>query len=155
MIHVDLANLIATAAATVLRPASDEDLERLRKLALPAVVVDFYRSYEPSGCAEIEGVRLWPISEVLKENQDYVPGADVSPHGFLVFATTVYGDAYCFDVSVAEPRVVLRSHELPFDEMDAGQIKALAKPIAPNLDAFLASFAAGSLDSEPLHDAQS
>jgi hypothetical protein len=125
---------------------------KLQALGLPRVVVDFYRSYEPAEYAEIGGVRLWPIADVIDENQKYVPGADVCPHGFVVFASTVFGDAYCFDLTMVEPRVVLLSHEVPFKGMDSGQVRALVKPIATNLDAFLASFVAGTLESEPLDE---
>jgi len=127
---------------------------KLQQLGLPTVVVDFYRSYEPVRYAEIAGVRLWPISDVIAENQRYVPGTDVRPHGFVVFASTVSGDAYCFDLTTAEPQVVLLSHEVPFEGMARQQVQALAKPIATNLDAFLSSFVAGALESEPLSEPQ-
>jgi hypothetical protein len=150
MIEAELANRIGTLAETRLRPAADSDLAKLQALGLPAIVVEFYRSYEPAQYAEIQGVRLWPISEVIEENQRYVPGADVCPQGFVVFASTVSGDAYCFDLTMTEPRVVLLSHEVAFEGMARPQIQALAKPIAPNFDSFLSSFAAGTLESEPL-----
>jgi len=155
VIEPELANRIGVLADTQLRPAAEGDLTKLQALGLPSLVVDFYRSYEPAEYAEIEGVRLWPISEVIEENQRYVPGVDVCPHGFVVFASTVSGDAYCFDLAVTEPRVVLLSHEVPFEGMPRQQIQALAKSVAANLDAFLSSFAAGTLELEPLDESPS
>jgi len=42
------------------------------------------------------------------------------------------------------------SHEVNYEDMSAANIKALRKPIAPNLDAFLEKFAAGLLDMVPV-----
>jgi hypothetical protein len=44
------------------------------------------------------------------------------------------------------------SHEVNYEDMSVAKIKALRKPIAPNLDAFLDAFAAGSLDMAPMEE---
>jgi len=144
--------VIAQRSETRLRPASSEAIVQLQTLGLNGGVVDFYRRYEPAECAEIDDVRLWPISEVVAENRSYVPGANLVGHGFVVFATTVFGDAYCFDLSEDGPPVVLMSHEVNYESMSVAKIKALRKPIASNLDAFLDAFAAGSLDMTPMEE---
>ena len=152
MTSPELINVIAQRSETRLRPASSEAIAQLQTLGLTGGVVDFYRRYEPAECAEIDDVRLWPISEVVAENRSYVPGANLVGHGFVVFATTVFGDAYCFDFSEDGPPVVLMSHEVNYEDMSVAKIKALRKPIASNLDAFLDAFAAGSLDMAPMEE---
>ena len=149
MNYSDLAKEIGTQTDIELRPAEELTLKRLHALGVPQSVLDFYRSYEPIKCAEIEGVRLWPIADVLEENEKYVPGADIVSRGFIVFATTVFGDAYCFDISQAQSPIVLLSHEVSYEGMEAKQIRTFAKPIAPTFDGFLASFVAGTLDIDP------
>src|SRR6202008_241498 len=148
----ELVTHIAQRSATVFRPASIEAIAQLQALAVPDNVLEFYRLYEPAGCAEIHDVRLWPISEVIEENRNYVPGANLVNHGLVVFATTVFGDTYCFDISERGPPVVLMSHEVNYEGMSVADIKALRKPIAPNLVAFLDAFAAGSLDMHPFDE---
>ena len=150
MITAELAGVIARHAEGQLRPAAAAALATLETLGLPSSVVDFYRAFEPASCIEINGVRLWPIPQIIEENRDYVPGADLFPHGLVVFATTVFGDVYCFDLSEKGPPVVLMSHELGFSEMPLPRIKELRKQVAPNLDTFLERFAVGALDIEPL-----
>src|SRR5690348_10374113 len=76
-------------------------LWKLRGLRLPAPVRDFYRQYAPKACAE-DQVRLWPIKDIIFENKSLVPGIYVCPLGYVVFATTHCGDAYCFDTNVVD-----------------------------------------------------
>jgi hypothetical protein len=147
-----LADAIAKRADTPLRPASEDALAQLATLGLPTSVVDFYRVFEPSRYAEIADVRLWPIPEIVAENRDYVPGADLFPHGLVVFASTIFGDAYCFDVAEAGPPVVLMSHEVIFEDMALPRIKALRKQVAPNLETFLEKFLVGSLEKQPFDE---
>jgi hypothetical protein len=149
LISQEVADAVAKRAEVLLRPASADALAHLAALQLPTGVGEFYRRFEPSTYAEIADVRLWPISDILAENRDYVPGADLFPHGLVVFASTISGDAYCFDLSEPGPPIVLMSHELVFADMTPSQIKALRKRVAPDLDTFLQMFADGSLETEP------
>jgi hypothetical protein len=152
LISQEVADAIAKRAEVLLRPASDDALAHLAVLELPMSVVDFYRRFEPSTYAEIADIRLWPIPDILAENRDYVPGADLFPHGLVVFASTTSGDAYCFDICEAGPPVVLMSHELIFADMTLPQIKALRKRVAPDFDTFLQMFADGSLETQPIDE---
>jgi len=142
---------IATQTGTTFRAASQSDLTELRALRLPDPVVDFYARHEPSECVEGQ-VRLWPIADVLRENRDLIPGAYVAPLGYVVFATTFCGDAYCFDVNVVsatgEPRIVLISHEVVRKDITAERAQQLAKPVAGNLYEFLERFERVELDEE-------
>ena len=108
------------------RAASPFDLSKLEPLGLPQSVLDFYSAYEPSECVEGQ-VRLWPIEQVLAENEAYVPGCYASKHGYVVFATTLYGDTYCFDLSrgrQTEPRIVLLSREVIQEDTPAAEISS-------------------------------
>lgn len=137
------------------RPAEPTTIQQFRALGVPEDAVSFYRNNEPCDCAEINNVRLWPITEVLRENRDYVPGADIYPLGFVVFATTLYGDAFCFDLNGAvgtSAPVVLVSHEIDWTNTDTRRnIASLAKRIAPSFETFLAMYEEGTLDIEPLY----
>jgi hypothetical protein len=146
------ASRIESESGTQLGPAAKDALNRLRALGLPSSVVAFYERFEPAACAEIDGVRLWPIADVLEENRDYVPGADISTHGFIVFATTTFGDAYCLDLGDEPPRVVLMSHEVQYSGMERREIAKYAKPIADKFEDFITSFIDSDLDQEPIDE---
>jgi hypothetical protein len=88
---------------------------------------------------------------MLQDNRDYVPGHYAWPCGYVVFSTTTYGDAYCFDlqaVSKTGTPIVLIAHDLEpkDDEMKREDPAKLAKPIAHS-----EAFVSGSLDIEPLY----
>lgn len=154
MEHYDsIVNEISALTETEFQPASDDDLDALRRLGLPESIIDFYSLHEPSSCAEYQ-VRLWPIRDMLVENSDMVPGAYTSPHGYIVFATTIYGDTYCFDINQmtnGKPRIVLISHEVVENEINAEQARMVAKPIAANLEAFLEAFIRQDVDQECIY----
>jgi hypothetical protein len=136
-----------------LQPASEAEITRLQSLNVPEDAVSFFREAEPAEHAEIEGVRLLPISTVIDENTRYVPGAYIRPHGYIVFATTLYGDTYCFDLNNAVSRetapIVLISHEMVAEDTSKDELRSLAKPIAADLETFLAAYVAGTLDIAP------
>ncbi len=152
MVSPEQASRIESESGAALRPASPEALSQLRSLGVPGSVMAFYERFEPSACAEIDGVRLWPIADVLEENRDYIPGADISAHGFIVFATTTFGDAYCLDLAEQSSRVVLMSHDVHYSEMARVEIAKYAKPIASNFDDFIASFIVSDLEQEPFDE---
>jgi hypothetical protein len=124
------------------RPATQTGIDDLRSLGVPADALAFYRESEPARTAEIAKVRLRPITDILSENRDYVPGAYVQPCGYVVFATTDCGDAFCFDIrgaSDATAPVVLIAHDLEpeNDEMKREDLEKLAKPISTSFESFL------------------
>lgn len=51
-------------------PVAPDAIAELRSLKVPEEAIDFYREAEPASCAEIDGVRLWPIKNILEENTD-------------------------------------------------------------------------------------
>ena len=138
------------------RPAAPAGLDQLRSLGAPEDVLTFYRDSEPAGIAEIGEVRLCPISEILAENRDYVPGCYAQPCGYVVFATTLYGDAFCSDVQAASGTiapVVLIAHDLEpeNDQIKREDLARFAKPIAASFEGFLKAFVSETLDIEPLY----
>ena len=136
------------------RPAADSDIAKLEELGVPESVVDFYRDFEP--CKVIEGqVRLWPIERIVEENETLLPGCYTSRLGFVVFASTLSGDAYCFDITREAPRdyppIVLISQDVVGEETKQGHLYRLAKPIARNLEEFLELFLQGEIDEECIY----
>ncbi len=153
---MDLINEIKRKAGVELRPASEASIEALRTLGVPSDALAFYRDSEPARSAEIGKVRLRPITDILDENRDYVPGAYAHPCGYVVFATTLYGDAFCFDTREAPGTtapVVLIAHDLEpeNDEMKREDLAKLAKPIAVSFEEFLKAFVSETLDIKPLY----
>lgn len=144
---------ISEECGVAFRAASSADLEKLRQLSLPESVVDFYAAHEPAEVVEGQ-VRLWPIAHILEENRGLIPGVYMCPHGFVVFATTYCGDAYCFDVSKVRstgPGIVLVSHDMISEATTPEEMAGLAKPVSGNLLQFLESFVRDELDEDCLY----
>ena len=81
------------------RIPDEANVIKLRELNIPDYFVDFVIDFEPVRRTFIGNVRLLPIAEIIEQNKDYVPGADVYPLGFTVFASTITGDAFCFHMN--------------------------------------------------------
>ena len=142
--YLPLIEIIAKRSGVEFRPASENDLDSLRSLGLAGPVVEFFSEFEPSKCVD-DAERLWPITEIVVENTELVPGCNILQHGFVVFATTLSGDAYCFDLNNVspdgDPEIVFMSHEEDYELMAPDAIMALSQPIAKNLLEFLDMFA--------------
>jgi hypothetical protein len=137
------------------RAGAASEIDRLRFLGVPEDALAFYRNSEPSKCAEINRVRLWPISEVLAESTSYLPGCYLQPLAFIVFATTVFGDAFCFDTKAALANVpapvVLMAHDIDWGDLERDDIVKLARPVATTLEEFFRKYTAGTLEITPLY----
>ena len=138
-----MAKEIGRKGDVLLGPAAPELISELQRLGVPEDAIAFFLEFEPKQCADIDGVRLWPVEEVLRENRD----------GYIVFATTVFGDAFCFDANAGDRRqmpIVLISHDgYDWDAVTVEEIARLKKPIAPHFIAFLQAYVDGKLDIEP------
>jgi len=134
--------LKALTAATGIefQPASEYDLHRLTSLGIPAKVLEFYASHAPARSLE-HRIRLWSVDDVIEENTELMPGCYASQFGYFVFASTLSGDAFCFDTSVCDSdgnaRIVLICHENVSEDTSADEITRLARPIAQDISAFL------------------
>lgn len=154
MDHSKIASKISRKARVALHPASALDVMRLKRLRLPQTVISFFSIFEPSETAEIDGVRLSPVDGVIGENTDYVPGANLSPKGYVVIATTEYGDAYCVDLNVeldGHHPIILMSHEVDWQDLSDEEIKSSRTVVASSFEQFLEFFASGKLDIEVLN----
>lgn len=149
-----LISQISEQTGVAFRPCSPLDLSKLESLGLPQTILDFYASYEPSRCAELQ-VRLWSIQDLVEENTSLIPGCYSSKHRFVVFASTLCGDAYCFDVrrgKQVDPSIVLISHEVVSEDTTAAEFAKLAKPVAQSLHEFLGQFIRGEVDEECIYE---
>ena len=142
--YANLVQLIVEETGGEFGPAQTKDLAHLVNFGLPPSIVNFFVTYEPLEC--IEGAaRLWPISHLVVENTEAVPGCNIIKHGYVVFSTTYCGDAYCFDLNCQlvedEPRVILMCCEEDFGAKTAEEVHNYAIPVAANLWEFLEMFA--------------
>jgi len=137
------------------RAAARQELEQLRALHMPPELIEFYNDAAPVKMVEIERVRLLPVSDLVVENPDAVPGYYAMPCGYSVFASNDFGDAYCLDTrsSKTSKPVVLIAHDLEpeNDEMEREDLEKLVKPIVPDLQSFLEAFVSPAIDREPIY----
>ena len=150
-----LAKEIENRTGVALHPASQKDIAQMKALGAPLDVINFFQRFEPSIGVEISEARLWPIADLVRENTILVPGAYLNPRGFCVIGTTIYGDAFCVDLtgSPNNPHpIVIMSHELSWEEMSDSQLRNLIKAVAESFEKYLELFITGQLDLEPLFD---
>ena len=133
-------------------PASEEHLKHAQTAGFPDELLDLYRHCEPKSCIELKQ-RIWSIENAIVENTGAVPGCALSPHGFIVFASTMCGDSYCIDTNVAtsggQHPVVLFSHEMIQEDASLSDIQPLRLEVASSLEDFLKKFTNGTLNEEP------
>ena len=133
--------------------ASTKELERAEELAFPNELVEMYRQLNPADCIELKQ-RIWSIENAVIENTQAVPGCALSPHGFIVFASTLGGDAYCVDTNIITSAghhpVALFSHEMIGEDDGMEKISSLRVEVADSLEDFLAQFVSGDLSEEAL-----
>jgi hypothetical protein len=151
--YTDVLAALTTRTGVPFRPAKPGSLAALRKLDFPETIIAFYAEHEPAGLVEVK-IRLWHIKHIVLENAPSMPGMFSSPVGFPVFATTTFGDTYCFNLAAAEgedgPPVVILSHEIINQEVTSNEIAEVAKPVAHSLLVFLEKMVAGTVDEEPI-----
>jgi hypothetical protein len=136
-------------------PATPENIKRAEEAGFPRELIEFYGSHEPNPertCVQLEQ-RIWCIASALEENKDAVPGIGLFPRGYVVFASTMCGDAYCIDTNVSTPDgqhpVVLFAHDSIDEDTDPAYIQASRVEVASSFDEFILKFAAGALVEEP------
>ena len=148
-----LTSAISKTTSGTFQPAARADLTKLARLGVPESILAFYREFEPEDCVEGQ-VRLWNIEHIVQENTDLTPGYVVQPLGYVVFATTLCGDTYCFDLTGSqrgEIPIVLISHETIGEGMTLDEVQKVAKPIARSLNEFLQQFASNEIDEECIY----
>ena len=135
-----------------MRKANITDIDAAREAGFPIQLLDFYTEFEPEDCLEHKQ-RIWSIQNALVENHDAVPGCALFPHGYVVFASTLRGDAYCIDTNITDEAgrhpIVIYSHEVIDEDATLGLILKNRVEVAGSLEQFLEQFSNGTLNEEP------
>lgn len=96
-------------------PATEDELKQLSDLCdgkMPEVMHKFFSECMPQEEVEIGNLVFYPLSRILQENNDYVPGCIIKPFGFVTIASTLDGDAFAVDITSSEAHVYQCSHSL-------------------------------------------
>ena len=137
-----------------LKPASEDDIQKAIKFGFPTELLDFYRLCHPKTCIEFNQ-RIWSIEKAIEENVDAVPGCALFPHGYIVFASNGFGDAYCLDMNTVTPEgnhpVVIFPHDAINEETELSTIKSYRLQVADSLEDFLVKFTNETLRDEPFY----
>src|ERR1700678_1926019 len=130
-----------------LHPASEDDIKQAELFGFPKMLVDFYREHAPDaadGRVELDQ-RIWSVQRAIEENKDYVPGAELFPLGYVVFASNKFGDAYCIDTvhvgSSGECSIVLFPHDVIEEGASLEDVEQYRLTVATSLEDFLWNFA--------------
>lgn len=79
---------------------SEDELSILKKYKLPGKISNFYKEYCPFETIMLSGgVRLLTFEAFKEENLVNAPGAFLIKFGIITFATTIGGNAICFDLN--------------------------------------------------------
>jgi hypothetical protein len=157
-----LKRVLKEVGAGRLRPAPSKQLKLAKEYGFPNELIEFYRSYEPHGYVELSdakpgfgAVRLLSIADALEANFYAMPGVGVFPQGYVVFAETNGGDAYCMDTnamtSEGQHPVAIFGHEVIDDKTDPAYIDKSRWEVASCLEDFLIKFINGTLDDSPFY----
>ena len=141
-----------------LHPATEHDLEQARLFGFPSVLIDFYRENAPhgaAGCVQLDQ-RIWSVQNAIAENKDYVPGAELFPLGYVVFASNRFGDSYCIDMIHVGPSgehsCVLFPHDVIEEGASLKDVEPYRLKVATNLEDFLRQFAQRVLVEKAKYD---
>ena len=96
-------------------PATEDELKQLSDLCggkIPDIMQKFFAECMPQEEVEIGNTVFYPLSRILAENSDYVPGCIIKPFGFITIASTPDGDAFAIDIIGDEGNVYQCSHSL-------------------------------------------
>ena len=96
-------------------PATEDELKQLSDLcggSIPEIMQKFFAECMPQAEVEIGNLVFYPLSRILQENSDYLPGCIIKPFGFVTVASTLDGDAFAVDITSPEAHVYQCSHSL-------------------------------------------
>lgn len=96
-------------------PATEDELKQLSDLCdgkMPEIMYKFFSECMPQEEVEIGNLVFYPLSRILQENNDYVPGCIIKPFGFVTIASTLDGDAFALDITTDDGQVYQCSHSL-------------------------------------------
>ena len=96
-------------------PATEDEMKQLQELCddkMPEDMCKFFSECMPQEEVKLGGYMLYPLSRILEENTNYVPGCIIKPLGFVTFASTLDGDAVALDITKPDGHVYQCSHSL-------------------------------------------
>ena len=145
-----VAEILAKAAPGVnpkFGPADAKELRILHSLELPASIAVFYEEFAPDEKLGVWGIErdcvLLPIGGIEWYSSQRL-GKNLKRNRYVVFATTLSGDVYCFDLDApsgnGDVPVFLISHENDYSQSSRDDIALLRKSVADSLLVFLMDF---------------
>ena len=140
-----------------LGPADEAAIAKLEGLGLPESVLAFYRNYSPLETIKIyhpeEDIYFYPAFKIPSESSRFLAACEISPEGFIVFATSICGDAYCFDLNAdaLDPPVRLIGHEIMYEGSSVDDIREMSVSAADNFHQFFVNLFSGNLVTDPYH----
>lgn len=144
-----LARACGCEVTDIFGPTEESDLEALTELGLPESVVDFYREFSPMETLEVEDARLWSVPQILEENRDFPPGADIHDLGFIVVGGHRDGTVFCVDLGADgtndPPPIVAFSGVVRTGGKDRDLVESQSRPAADTFDEFLILLSKGEL----------
>ncbi len=96
-------------------PATDDEMKHLSDLCvgkMPEDMRKFFSECMPQEEIKLGGYVLYPLSRILAENSDYIPGCIIKGFGFVTIASTLDGDAVALDITNPNGHVYQCSHSL-------------------------------------------
>jgi hypothetical protein len=144
-----MARALGCEVEDVLGPAEESDLDALSSLGLPDSVLDFYRQYAPLESLEVDDARIWSAPQVIEENRDFPPGADIHELGFVAVASHSDGTVYCLDLGADgrsdPPAVVAFSGAVRTGGKNRDVVESQSRHVADTFDEFLQLATRGEL----------
>ena len=133
-------------------PAKTSDLDKLKNLAVPDDIMNFYQHSEPQDCIEFGDARLWDIKSIIDENENYTPGYIISIIKFVVIASTLTGDSFCLDLNSkfinGDVPVIIASHDEIDESLSDSEIRSKMKLVSKSFKDFLSKFAKAELPKD-------
>ncbi len=96
-------------------PATEDEMKQLSDLCegkMPEDMQKFFAECMPQEEVDLGDCVLYPLSRILAENSDYVPGCIIKPFGFVTIASTPDGDAIALDITKPKGHIYQCSHSL-------------------------------------------
>jgi hypothetical protein len=140
-IAIELARACDGDLDEIFDAAEEDDLRSLSQLGMPESVIEFYREHSPIETLDIGNLRIWAIPQLLEENQNYSPGAEVHELGYIIIAGNRTGDLFCLDLGPGgddDPPVVVRlPHDVQVGSQDRNLVEGQATAVSDSFDEFL------------------
>lgn len=109
---------------------SDEMLrDSSNKFKLSPELVDFYSNFHFNNTLNVEGILIYSLEDLEKENSDYFPSYLLAEIGYITFSSFGNGYALCVKVDSPETTVYEASHDIISEDTSKDEIPTLLKPV--------------------------